>query len=152
MQIGQQYEMQRGPTYRTRRVTLLDKNAPSGRSHWVLVRIEDGISAEKIKEVPSQSLHHLPGAEPPQRRKARKPKRPERQVPRGWMPERGEAVAWTQTLGSRCTVLSVDPRRGVARIEGVVMGVTKDWFPMSVRWAGADWRYAVALAQRWARA
>lgn len=127
MRIGQQYEMQRGPTYRTRRVTLLDKNAPSGRSHWVLVRIEDGISAEKIKEVPSQSLRHLSGTKPPQRRKARKPKQPERQAPPGWMPERGEAVAWTQTLGSRCTVLSVDPQRGVAQIEGVVMGTTQEF-------------------------
>jgi hypothetical protein len=123
MQIGQQYEMQRSPTCKTRRVTLLDKDAPSGRSHWVLVRIEEGISAGKEKEVSSQSLYPLPGAPPPRHRKAKKSEKPERRVPLGWMPEQGDAVVWTQTLGSRFTVLSVDPGRGIAWIEGVVMGM-----------------------------
>lgn len=125
MQVGKQYEMQRGPTRKTRRVTLLDRTAPSGRSHWVLVRIEDGISAGKEKEVSSQSLHHLPGQRPAERRKVRKPTRLERRVPHGWVPERGDVVAWTQTLGSRCTVLLVDSEQGIARIEAVVMGMTE---------------------------
>jgi len=41
------------------------------------------------------------------------------------MPKRGDAVAWTQTLGSRCTVLSVDSGRGIAQIESVIMGMTE---------------------------
>lgn len=125
MQVGRQYELQRSPTRRARRVTLLDKNAPSGRSHWVLVRIEDGLSAGKEKEVASRSLYHLPGTRLPGRRKTRTPVRPERRVPPGWMPKKGDAVAWTQTLGSRCTVLSVDSGRGIAQIETIVMGMTE---------------------------
>ena len=125
MQVGQQYELQRGPTRKTRCVTLLDKDAPSGRSHWVLVRIEDGISAGREKEVSTRSLHHLPGAHPPRPLKARRAVQPERRVPSGWIPKQGDAVAWTQTLGSRCTVLSVDSGQGIAKIEAVVMGMTQ---------------------------
>jgi hypothetical protein len=52
---------------------------------------------------------------------------PERRVVAGWTPASGDAVAWTRTLGSRFTVLSVDPKRGVAQIEGVVMGMTEQF-------------------------
>ena len=124
MRVGAEYEMQRGPSRRPRRVTLLDTAAPSGRSHWVLVRFENGISTGQAKEVSSQSLYPLPGSSPSEEppRAMRKQQRP---VPPDWQPRKGESVAWTQTLGSRCTVLSVDPDRGIAQIEGVVLGMTE---------------------------
>lgn len=124
MRAGQEYELQRSPGRRVRRVTLISTKPPSGRSHWVLVRFEDGISAGTEKEVSSQSIYPLSDAEPLKRRKRKKP---ERVVPPGWMPTRGEAVAWTQTLGSRCTVLAVDAQKGVARIEGIVLGMEKQF-------------------------
>jgi len=128
MEIGKQYIMQRGPTRKPRKVTLLDKSAPSGGSHWVLVRIEEGVGAKREIEAPSASIQPLPGEELPKRSKKRRgaPKRP-LQAPSGWVPAPGEAVAWTQTLGTRSTVLTVDPARGIARIKGKVMGMLEEF-------------------------
>jgi hypothetical protein len=118
--------MKRGPNRRSRRVTLLAKDAPSGRSHWVLVRMENGVGAGTEKEVPSQAIYHLPGAAPDLRPTSQKSApRPLIEVPPGWGPTNGEAVSWTQTLGSRFTVRAVDEGRGVATIEGVLLGVTE---------------------------
>jgi hypothetical protein len=128
MRVGEQYEMQRGATYRKRRVTLLAKDAPSGRSHRVLVRMEEGIGAGTEKEVPSKSIHYLPGTTPPMRRATRKlAQKPSTTVHPDWMPAPGEAVSWTQTLGSRFTAIAVDAERRVVRIEGVVMGVMETY-------------------------
>jgi hypothetical protein len=120
MRTGQEYEMQRGETHRKRRVTLLAKDTPSGRSRYVLVRIEDGISAGKEKEVPSQSIRQLPGTKPTTRRKTRKraAMMPKTEAPPGWVPFPGEVVTWTQTLSLPLTVLEVDTERGVALVKG----------------------------------
>lgn len=127
MRVGSEYAMQRGPTRKVRRVTLVDTVAPSGRSHWVLVRFESGISAGQVKQVSSQSLWPLSNSMPVKPPKARDSAPKRHTVPQDWMPVEGEAVAWKQTLGSRCTVLSVDPEKHVARIEALLMGVVKQF-------------------------
>lgn len=122
MTVGREYEMHRGPTHGRRLVTLLSKIAPSGKSRRVLVRIEDGVGAGSEREVSTQWIHELPGARPTPSQAAGKPEK--RRVPPAdpnWLPAPGDAVAWSQTLGSRFTVLSVDAEGGIARIEGVVM-------------------------------
>jgi hypothetical protein len=120
MRTGQEYEMQRGETRRKRRVTLLAKDTPSGRSRYVLVRIKDGISAGKEKEVPSQSIHQLPGTKSTTGRMTRKrtTTMPRTEAPPGWVPVPGEVVTWTQTLSLPLTVLEVDTERGVALVKG----------------------------------
>lgn len=125
MRIDQQYEMQRGPTRGKRRVTLLAKDAPSGRSNWVLVRLEDGVGKGKVIEAPSASLHSLQRAKHVLTRESKSPGRGG--PPAGWTPIPGEAVTWTQTLGSRFTVLEADTAKGVAKIEGVLLGVTEQF-------------------------
>lgn len=123
--IGEQYEMWRGN--RTRLVTLIDKDRPS-RKGWVTVRAEEGVKAGEEVAASSRSLFHLPGKEPPPpRKRPRAVPRLAMQAPPGWEPKPGDVVAWTRTLGSRCTVLSVDADRGVARIRGKVMGAVKDF-------------------------
>lgn len=125
MRKGEQYHMQRGPTRGVRRVTLVAKDAPSGRSHWVMVRVEDGVGKGREIEVPSASLRPSPGGVSTKKPATRKPKRGPVGAPPGWVPVPGEAVTWTQTLGSRFTVIEVDIAKGVARIEGVLLGMTE---------------------------
>jgi hypothetical protein len=128
MRIGDEYGMQRGPSRRCRQVTLLAREAPSGRSHWVLVRMETGVGAGTEKEVPSQSIYHLPGKEPAaQRPNPRLAPKRETEPPPGWLPACGEAVSWARTLGSRFTVKAVDGARGIATIEGVLLGVAEQF-------------------------
>jgi hypothetical protein len=128
MTVGKQYVMQRGPTRKSRKVTLLAKEVPSGTSHRVLVCVEEGTGAGKQIEAPSRSIQPLPGEEPPETRKPRQAASGKMMdAPAGWVPRRGEAVAWTQTLGSRCTVLSVDVEKGVVQIRGKVMGMQEEF-------------------------
>jgi hypothetical protein len=127
MRTGEQYEMQRGPTRGVRRVTLLTKDAPSGRSHWVRVRVEEGVGKGKEIEAPSASLHPTSGSAATSRPVTSNPSQPRQEAPPGWTPSPGEAVTWKQTLGLRFTVLEVEAGKGVAKIEGVVLGVTKQF-------------------------
>lgn len=119
--------MQRGPTRGARRVMLLAKGAPSGRAHWVVVRVEEGVGKGKEIEAPSASLHPIPGSAPTSSPATRKPRQPRRENPPGWSPAPGQAVTWTKTLGLRFTALEVDTAKGVAKIEGVVLGMTEQF-------------------------
>lgn len=119
--------MQRGPTRGTRRVTLLSREAPSGRSHWVLVRMEDGLSAGSEREVPSQSIYYLSGDEPSPKPHRRIEPKYLSEAPAGWTPKQGELVSWSRTLGSQFTVVEVDTAKGVATIEGVLLGVNEQF-------------------------
>lgn len=129
IKVGRQYEMQRGPTRGIRHVTVLDKEVPSGKASRVLVRVEDGISEGRTMEVPTRSIYPMPGEEQQPKKSNPRKRAQQRSIerPPGWMPRPSQAVAWTQTLGSRLTVLSVDKKRGIARIEGVVLGVTEQF-------------------------
>jgi hypothetical protein len=129
MQSGQKYSMQRGPTRNPHVVTLLATRAPSGKRGWVQVRIEDGIGKGKVIETPSQSIDYLPGQEP-----VRSKTRAKRALgagdlvaPPGWRPCKGEAVAWTRTLGARMEVLSVNQEGTVARVKGKLLGAVKEF-------------------------
>jgi len=126
MQEGEIYEMQRGPTCRPHRITLVSKCPPSGRSHYVLVKLEDGINRGLEKEVSSRSIHPIPGRNVERPRRRSRPKEPAPTVaPSGWLPRVGEPVVWSRTLGSRFTVLEVDRPRRVITIDGIVPGVEK---------------------------
>lgn len=122
MRIGQQYVMQRGPTKRPHKVTLLAKDVP-GVSHRVMVRIEDGVSTGKERDVPSVSLSPLPGSDPVKPMLKKRPElEPVQKVPPGWKPKKNEQVTWEQTLAIPMTVLEVREKGGVALITGKVFG------------------------------
>jgi len=127
MRAGEQYEMQRGPTTRPRVVTLLGLDVPSGNSHRVLVRIDEGIGKGREIEAPSQSIFSLPkhdverGPTPTPRHE------PSFAVaPIGWRPMEGKLVEWSRVGGGRFRVLGVDGFRRIARIKGEVLGVVKE--------------------------
>lgn len=122
MRIGQQYVMQRGPTRNPHKVTLLAKDVP-GASHRVMVRIEEGISKGKERDVPSASLSPLPGSEPVKPKPKKRPEpEPVQEAPPGWKPKKDEQVTWEQTLTIPMTVLEVREEDGVAVIKGKVFG------------------------------
>jgi hypothetical protein len=128
MKIGRKYEMQRGPTKRPRLVTLLGLEAPSGATHRVLVRIEEGIGKGREIEAPCQSIFALPDQErhlePVLSHDAE-----ERLVtaPLGWRPVKGKSVGWSRIGGGCFRVLSVDPSRKTAQIKGEVLGVIEEY-------------------------
>jgi hypothetical protein len=128
MKIGQKYLMQRGPTKNPRKVSLLATQAPSGKRGWVQVRIEEGIGTGKVIEAPSQSIDYMPGQEPVSQKKRKPvPKAQEIEAPPGWKPKLAEAVAWTQTLGTRMEVIFLNADASVARLKGRVLGVTEEF-------------------------
>lgn len=116
--------MQRGPTRRPLRVTLLAKDVPSAMNNRVTVRVEEGVSVGKEREAPSASLSLLPGDElaKPKPRKRPEPA-PVREAPIGWKPKEGGQVLWTQTQAIPMTVVAVDSGKGLAVIEGKVFGM-----------------------------
>jgi hypothetical protein len=123
MRIGQEYTMQRGPTKRPLRVTLLAKDVPSAMNNRVMVRIEEGVSMGKEREAPSLSISPLSGSEPvkPKPKKGPEPE-PVQEAPPGWEPKKDEQVTWAQTLTIPMTVLEVQANKGIAKIEGYVFG------------------------------
>lgn len=129
MCVGGQYEMQRGPTRRPVPVTLMDKRVPSERNNYVLVRIDGGLNKGSKREVPSASIHPLPGTEPARPKKARQQRHrsPIQDVPEGWTPSSGEVVTWTQTLDLRLRVSRVDAKRGIATVAGKVFGMRETY-------------------------
>jgi hypothetical protein len=126
---GQKYSMQRGPTRNPHVVTVLAVPAPSGKRGSVQVRIEDGLSKGKVIEAPSVSIDYLPGQEPVRPKKAKRQSLASQDLvaPVGWGPRVGEPVAWTQTLGARMEVVSVDPEGKVARVRGKVLGTSQEF-------------------------
>jgi hypothetical protein len=128
MRVGTKYEMQRGPTRRPVPVTLISKTVPSGRSNYVRVRIEGGVGKGREREVPSISIHPLPGVEPvPKKSRRRSQAPPGPPAPDGWTPSPGEVVTWAQTLDLRLTVSEVDVDEGAATIEGKVFGIQETY-------------------------
>lgn len=116
--------MQRGPTRRPLRVTLLAKDVPSAMNNRVMVRIEEGVNMGKEREAPSVSLSPLSGSElaKPEPKKRPEPA-PVREAPIGWKPKKGGQVTWTQTQAIPMTVIAVDAAKGLAEIEGKVFGM-----------------------------
>lgn len=124
MRIGQEYTMQRGPTKRPLRVTLLAKDVPSAMNNRVTVRIEEGVGMGKESEAPSVSLSPLPGDELAQPKPRKRPEpAPVYEAPIGWKPRKGEQVTWTQTQAIPMTVVAVYTGKGLAVIEGKVFGM-----------------------------
>jgi hypothetical protein len=123
MRIGQEYTMQRGPTKRPLRVTLLAKDVPSAMNNRVMVRIEEGVSRGKEREAPSVSLSRLGGELANPKPMKRPEPTPVREAPIGWKPEVGRQVTWTQTQAIPMTVIAVEAGKGLAVIEGKVFGM-----------------------------
>lgn len=123
MRVGEQYIMQRGPTKRPLRVTLLAKDVPSAMGNRVMVRIEEGVGTGKEREAPSSSISALPGTQPVEPPPKERPD-PEavQKAPPGWGPKKDEQVTWSQTLAIPMTVLEVDLGTGIAVVEGYVFG------------------------------
>jgi len=123
MRVGSQYTMQRGPTKRPVKVTLLAKDVPSSMGNRVMVSIEEGVGTGKEIEAPSSSISPLPGKEPVKPAPKKRPEpEPVREAPLGWKPKKDEQVTWEQTLAIPMTVIEVDLRTGVAVVEGKVFG------------------------------
>jgi hypothetical protein len=120
----QEYVMQRGPTRRPLRVTLLAKDVPSAMNNRVMVRIEEGVGMGKEREAPLVSLSSLQGGElaKPNLRKRPEPA-PVHEAPIGWKPMKGGQVTWTQTQAIPMTVVAVDAGKALAVIEGKVFGM-----------------------------
>ena len=124
MRIGQEYTMQRGPTKRRLRVTLLAKDVPSAMNNRVMVRIEEGVGMGKEREAPSVSLSPLRGSELAKPKPKKRPEpAPGCEAPIGWKPKKGGQVTWTQTQAIPMTVITVDAGKGLAVIEGRVFGM-----------------------------
>lgn len=128
MRAGEQYEMQRGPTKRPRVVTLLGFEVPSGNSHRVLVRIDEGIGKGREIEAPSQSIFSL------QKHDVEPSPTPASELdpsfaaaPIGWKPVEGRLVGWSRVGGGRFRVLRVDGFRRIAQIKGEVLGVVEEY-------------------------
>lgn len=123
MRVGSQYTMQRGPTKRPLKVTLLAKDVPSAMGNRVMVRMEEGVGTGKEIEAPSSSIRPLPGSQvvKPAPKKRPEPE-PVREAPPGWKPKKDEQVTWEQTLAIPMTVIEVNPSTGVAVVEGWVFG------------------------------
>jgi len=123
MRIGSQYTMQRGPTKRPLKVTLLAKDVPSAMGNRVMVRIDEGVGTGKEIEAPSSSISPLLGSESVKRPAKKRPEsEPVREAPLGWKPKKDEQVTWEQTLGIPMTVIEVNLITGVAVVEGKVFG------------------------------
>jgi hypothetical protein len=128
MRAGEQYEMQRGPTKRPRVVTLLGLDAPSGNSHRVLVRIDEGIGKGREIEAPSQSIFSLQKHGIEQSPTSTPRLDPSfANAPIGWKPVEGRLVGWSRVGGGRFRVLRVDGFRRIAQIKGEVLGVVKEY-------------------------
>lgn len=123
MRVGQQYEMQRGPTRRPVLVTLLAKDAPSEMGNRVVVRIEEGLGKGNEREAPTVSLFSLLGSEPVRPPKKRPEPKSTHEVPSGWIPGKGSSVTWAQTQEIPMRVIDVDRDRGAAVIEGKIFGM-----------------------------
>lgn len=116
--------MQRGPTKRPLRVTLLAKDVPSAMNNRVMVRIEEGVGMGKEREAPSVSLSPLRGSELAKPKPKKRPEpAPVCEAPIGWKPKKGGQVTWTQTQAISMTVITVDAGKGLAVIEGRVFGM-----------------------------
>jgi hypothetical protein len=126
MCAGEQYEMQRGPTKRPRLVTLLGLDVPSGNSHRVSVRIEEGIGKGREIEAPSQWIFPLQKQDVEQN-PAAVPALLFATAPSGWKPVEGKLVGWSRVGGGRFRVLSVDRFRRIAQIRGEVLGVVQEY-------------------------
>jgi hypothetical protein len=123
MRVGSQYTMQRGPTKRPLKVTLLAKDVPSAMGNRVMVSIEEGVGTGKEIEAPSSSISPIPGSEPMRRPTKKRPEpEPVRDAPFGWKPKKGEQVTWEQTLAIPMTVIEVDVHTEVAVVEGKMFG------------------------------
>jgi hypothetical protein len=123
MRIGSQYTMQRGPTKRPLKVTLLAKDVPSAMGNRVMVSIDEGVGTGKEIEAPSSSISPLLGSEPVKRPAKKRPEsEPVREAPLGWKPKKDEQVTWEQTLAIPMTVIEVNLITGAAVVEGKVFG------------------------------